>query len=216
MRFLRVHAARWYPSLIVVLGVFSFRWSVAQPYVIPSPSMEPTLIAGDYVAVTKFAYDLKFPFTDWVVARRSDPRRGDVIVFRDPRDPSIHLIKRLVGLPGDRVRVRDGEVWLDDRPVPVFLHEETGDAVVRRDEEQLGDRRHAIQRFRAGAPAGAPEGEWVVPADSYFFLGDFRDNSADSRYWGFARRDALQGRAELIWFSREGLRPRFERIGARL
>ncbi|MGE0616113.1 MAG: signal peptidase I [Bacteriovoracia bacterium] len=139
------------PTLVVIVGIFAFRWSFADQYVIPSGSMEPTIQIGDHVIVNKLAYDFRAPFSDSALFRTGEPRRGDVIVFIDPRDGSTRLIKRLAGLPGERIEV-DGRVW-------------------------------------------------QVPPGEYFFLGDNRGNSADSRYWGTVKRSALLGRATRIFYS---------------
>ncbi|MBI3542866.1 MAG: signal peptidase I [Deltaproteobacteria bacterium] len=185
---------------IIVLGVFAFRSSFADQYIVPSGSMEPTIQIGDHVLVNKMAYDLRLPFTTISLARTGEPRRGEVIVFRDPRDPSIRLIKRLIGLPGDRVRVVNGIVEVNGAPLETSLAGSTGIEPVLAAargrfayDEKAGGRLHRIQRLPERAARDATE--LVVPAGRYFFLGDNRDNSADSRVWGFASRDALEGRA---------------------
>ena len=199
--------ARIVPTLVMLVGLFAFRSSLADQYVIPSGSMEPTIQIGDHVLVDKRAYDLKIPFTDRSLFVTGSPRRGDVVVFCDPRNPSINLIKRLIGLPGDRIRVMDGLVSVNGVSLAVSsppagiqtrLHRSEA-GVFSYLESGSGVRSHSVQRI----PRMAVEAdqEFAVPADHYFFLGDNRDNSADSRFWGFAPRDALRGKAVGVLYS---------------
>jgi signal peptidase I len=168
-------------QLLPLLGIFVFRSVLADQYVIPSGSMEPTIQIGDHVLVSKAAYDLRVPFTRVALLPLEEPRRGDVVVFHDPREPGRHLIKRLMGLPGDRLRVVDGRVAVNGK----WLDESSGAYRVQR----------LPERFR-------PENrEYRVPEGHYFFMGDNRDNSSDSREWGFVARDALEGRAQRVLYS---------------
>jgi signal peptidase I len=213
-------------AALLLLSVFAFRSSLADQYVIPSGSMEPTIQVGDHVLVDKRAYDLKIPFTHVALAHMADPKRGDIVVFLDPRNPRINLIKRLIGLPGDRVRVRNGLVEVNGSPLETSIGDER--AITRRlresavsfgyEEALPGGPAHRIQRL----PwlARSRDQEFTVPAGHYFFLGDNRDNSADSREWGFAEKSALLGRAVGVLYSVtwDGIvpRPSLSRFGAAL
>jgi signal peptidase I len=206
--------------LIFLLCFGFFRTAMADWNPIPSASMRPTLLEGDVVLVNRLAYDVKLPLTDISVARRGEPQRGDVITFTSPQD-GMRLIKRLVGLPGDVIELRS------DRLLVNGVTAETGattagtehlaeEAVpVLRATEQLGTRTHAVQ-FLPTLPARRDFGPFVVPADSYFFLGDNRDNSADSRYIGVVPRAMLIGKAHHVLVSVDitgKWLPRLDRFG---
>ena len=172
----------FFPVLAIVLVLRSF---LVEPFQIPSGSMKPTLEVGDFILVNKFAYGIRLPVIDLKVIDIEDPKRGDVMVFRYPSDPNINYIKRVVGLPGDTVRyTSDKQLFVNGQPVSrQFLGEEPGSlgsATLYR--EKLGEVEHLIrlemQRYRM-----EPGGEWKVPADHYFMMGDNRDNSNDSRFW---------------------------------
>jgi signal peptidase I len=198
----------------LVLRVFLF-----QPFTIPSASMEPALLEGDYIIVSKFAYGYSrhsAPFSPPVMEGRvldRAPTRGDIVVFKLPRDGRTDYIKRLVGLPGDRIQVREGAVYINGKPVP---REDAGQGVAQ---TPFGFER-PVDRYRETMSNGrsyvthdlGPDGEvdntdvYVVPAGHYFMMGDNRDNSVDSRYppefgVGFVPAENLVGRAEMILFS---------------
>jgi signal peptidase I len=205
-------------ALVLRVGVF-------QPYTIPSSSMEPGLVTGDYIVVSKWAYGwsrasvpFNLPVIPMVHGHRlfgRDPARGDVVVFRLPRDPDQTYIKRLIGLPGDRVQVVRGEVWVNGKPnrrQPTGLvedHDAPGRIVPRVIETAQNGRRYVTF---GGAPDGEGDntGVYVVPQGDYFMMGDNRDNSLDSRWprevgVGFVPAENLIGRAEVIGVSwREG------------
>jgi signal peptidase I len=185
--------------LLLIAGLLAFRSVLADQYVIPSGSMEPTIQVGDHVLVAKAAYDLRVPFTSIPLARLGEARRGDVVVFRDPRTsfPPRHLIKRLVGLPGDRVRVKDGRVAVNGEWLPLRLQEARPGRQTW--VERTGAGYHEVQRLPG--LGREDDREFRVPPDHYFFLGDNRDNSSDSRDWGFAPRSALEGRALRVLYS---------------
>jgi signal peptidase I len=204
--------------LVVVIGLLAFRSSLADQYVVPTGSMEPTILPGDHVFVDKRAYGLRIPFTPWVVAKTGDPRRGEVVVFRNPRDPSRQLIKRLVGVPGDEVQVYDGFVRVNGVEAGVSAPRKAGVGIHYL--ETLDSGEHWVQRLPERTLVGSQR--FRVPEGRYFFLGDNRDNSADSREWGYADRAAILGRAEgvlyrvrwkgmlpLVDFSRSGRRMNF-------
>ena len=161
-------------ALILALIIRTF---IIQAFKIPSGSMLETLQIGDRLFVTKFAYDIKAPFTDWSFLSLQDPQHGDVIVFRYPEDPSKDFIKRVAAVPGDLVEVRDQTVYLN------------GEAV---DEHYL--------TLHPG-PTRTHFGPQTVPEDHYFVLGDNRFNSHDSRFWGFVPRSQIKGKAWRIYWS---------------
>ncbi len=201
---------------------------VAQPFTIPSASMEPGLVVGDYLVVSKFAYGwsaASLPVVGAIPPGRlfgRDPERGDVVVFRLPRDPRQVWIKRVIGLPGDRVAVRDGAVFVNGRLLPTTVRapaldpETPGRIVVPVRERQPGGAAYTTHDAGPGSP-GDEMGTVVVPAGSYFVMGDNRDNSLDSRWphdvgVGFLPEENLMGRAEVVvasWRPGAGLlRPR--------
>jgi signal peptidase I len=196
-----------------------------EPFRIPSDSMMPTLFDGDFIFVSKYSYGLRLPVTNTLLIPTGAPQRGDVIVFRLPPNPKINYIKRLVGLPGDRIRVdENNQLYVNGKPTP----EERGPTYTGPKQdlwnyvgaptafELLGAKRHRIM-FANGS---VKTGEWVVPAGHYFFMGDNRNNSKDSRWLddidapGFVPEQNLVGKAVRIWLNldtRDG--PLWRRVG---
>ena len=211
--------------LLMLLGLGLFRTAVADWNPIPSASMRPTLLEGDVVLVNRLAYDLKLPLTDVVLLPLGEPRRGDVVTFSSPAGGT-RLIKRIVGLPGDRIAMRDGELILNGRPLAYRDAHQQGERLApgwvvdaERATEDLGGRPHAVQRL-PGLVARREVAELTVPAGQYFMMGDNRDNSEDSRVIGTVPRERLIGRAHHVlvaadWLGEDGWRmaPRFERWG---
>jgi signal peptidase I len=209
--------------LLFLLGFGLFRTAVADWNPIPSASMRPTLREGDVVLVNRLAYDLKLPLTDVVLLHLSDPQRGDVVTFGSPADGT-RLIKRIVGLPGDRIALRDGLLVLNGRPqawTAARLHGErlapgwVVDAL--RATETLDGRPHALQAL-PGLRLPREVAETTVPAGHYYVMGDNRDNSEDSRVIGPVPRQKLIGRAHHVlvsadWLGEDGWRlaPRWDR-----
>ena len=201
------YSKSFFPVLAIVLILRSF---VAEPFRIPSNSMMPTLLTGDFILVNKFAYGLRLPVTNDKVVDLGAPERGDVVVFKPPHHPEQDWIKRIVGLPGDRVAYRDDQVILNGEPVAyetVGIYQGVGNGAemtgAEERREQLPGRAHRI--LESGELRRDPgEGEWVVPEGHYFVMGDNRDNSEDSRYWGFLPEPNLRGRAFLVWLNCEG------------
>ncbi|MCY1289895.1 Signal peptidase I [compost metagenome] len=216
----------FFPVLFIVLVLRSF---LVEPFQIPSGSMKPTLEVGDFILVNKFAYGIRLPVLDTKVIPVGDPQRGDVMVFRYPSEPSINYIKRVVGVPGDRVRyTSDKRLYINDKLVAEQLvGEEPGTlGSVTLYKEQLGAAEHLIRkemtRYRID-----PGREWKVPAGHYFMMGDNRDNSNDSRYWndpkipkdllGMVPDHNIVGKAFAVWMSWPDPKlrnlPNFSRVG---
>lgn len=225
------------PAFLLVLMI---RSSVIEAFKIPSGSMIPTLLVGDQIFVNKFSYGLRVPFTDWVGERplyffkRDQPSRGDIIVFKYPVNPDIYFIKRVIGVPGDTVEMKNKVVFINGKPFEQNLVDQTThDKIIHSlDQSEETDLESlAISNTKFDHTTGttminkmSTHSEnfppLVVPPESYFAMGDNRDNSKDSRYWGFVPFDNIKGRAFVIWlsmwfdfsdFSKQTFRP--ERIG---
>ncbi|CAM3415315.1 signal peptidase I [Pseudomonas floridensis] len=216
----------FFPVLFIVLVLRSF---LVEPFQIPSGSMKPTLDVGDFILVNKFSYGIRLPVLDQKVIQIGDPQRGDVMVFRYPSDPSVNYIKRVVGLPGDRIRyTSDKRLFVNGELVAKkLIGTEPGTlGSAELYEEQLGSVEHQIRqemsRYRA-----PPDSEWTVPAAHYFMMGDNRDNSNDSRYWddpnipkdelGMVPDKNIVGKAFAVWMSWPEPKlshfPNFSRVG---
>lgn len=197
------YSRAFFPVILVVLLLRSFLY---EPFRIPSDSMMPTLIQGDFIFVNKWRYGLRLPVLNWKVLEIGVPARGDVIVFRKPSDPSLVFIKRLVGLPGDTIGVVGSQVYVNGMPSPIVPGELYSGPKSEQypftlvGEERLGAVAHGIllDPARPGL-----EGEWRVPGGHYFMMGDNRNNSRDSRFAdvGFVPADHVIGRAEAIWLA---------------
>lgn len=191
----------FFPVIVAVLLLRSFLF---EPFRIPSSSMVPTLLDGDFILVNKFAYGLRLPVVHAKILPLGEPARGEVAVFRFPPDPSNDFIKRIVGLPGDVITYRDKRLSINGEPVPMEslgIYEGPGASaydVAMAFEEVLGEHRHRILHVH-GRDALDLRAE--VPPGHYFVMGDNRDNSADSRRWGFVPEGNLVGRAFLVWLS---------------
>ena len=213
-------------SLISVLFiVLVIRSYIVEPFTIPSGSMLPTLKVHDFILVNKFSYGLRLPVTNTKIIPLGEPERGDVMVFKYPEDTGQNFIKRVVGLPGDRIAVRDNVLYVNGEAVPrELVGRERNSQVWRREYvETLGEQPHLIwQEGRVNPYSGdamIPErtqGEWQVPEGSYFVMGDNRDNSNDSRFWGVVSEDLVVGEAFLIWMHWDPIFswPSFSRNGA--
>ena len=187
--------------------MFSIRSSLADWNDVPTGSMKPTILEGDRVFVNKLAYDLKVPFTTWHVAQWSNPQRGDVVVFFSPKDGQ-RLVKRVIGLPGDTVELRNEQLVINGQPVeyasadPDMAAQLSG---IERDRgvfamEELPESPHAVMAIN-GVQAMRTFGPVQVPAGHYFMMGDTRDNSFDSRYFGTVARGQIVGRATSVVLS---------------
>lgn len=190
-----------FPVFLVVLLLRSF---IAEPFKIPSGSMIPTLLIGDFIVVNKFSYGVRLPVINTRIIDSGSPQRGDVVVFRYPLEPSIDYIKRIVGLPGDRVRYENKMLYINDEPmrqVPVDDYPggcggPLGPPAQRRHEILAG-----IEHDILVCPGLEQAREFVVPTGEYMVFGDNRDNSNDSRYWGTVPEANLVGKAMFIWLS---------------
>jgi signal peptidase I len=189
----------------VILAVLLLRSFLVEPFRIPSGSMMPTLLVGDFILVNKFSYGIRLPVLDSKVVEIGEPERGDVMVFRYPKDPSVDYIKRVVGLPGDKIGYYNKVLYVNGEPagqVPAGVYVGTGSGVsmsgASERREQLGEVQHDILVMPR---TPGLEGQYIVGEDEYFVMGDNRDNSNDSRYWGTVPEANLVGKAFRIWMN---------------
>jgi signal peptidase I len=198
------YARSFFPVLLLILVFRSF---LAEPFKIPSGSMMPTLLVGDFILVNKFAYGLRLPVLNTKILSVGEPKRGDVFVFRYPENPKEDYIKRVIGLPGDEITYRNKTLFINGKEVPEsYLGPYTGPseptnrmAGAQVKMEQLDGVDHRIMelpQLQIGH-----EGTWKVPDGYYFAMGDNRDNSLDSRFWGFVPEANLVGKALVIWMN---------------
>ena len=215
------YAKSFFPVILVVFFIRSF---LVEPFKIPSGSMIPTLQVGDFILVNKFTYGIRLPIVNQKIVQLTDPLRGDVMVFRYPENPALDYIKRVVGLPGDVVEYRDKRLWINgieqaQQADGDYNYVEQGLDFVHTEKrlETLGDRTHALLvnpemptlRLEAVAEFGGRENcsydhdmvRCKVPDGHYFMLGDNRDNSRDSRYWGFVPDNQVVGKAFFVWMN---------------
>ncbi len=195
------YSRSFFPIILAVLIIRSF---IVEPFRIPSASMLPTLYVGDFILVNKFAYGIRLPVLNYKVIPVGKPERGDVLVFRYPKDPSIDYIKRVVGLPGDKIGYFNKMLYVNDKLVARDLKQKDMrlfTATSGRFQlyfEHLGKHGHdmLIDPVRQSV-----QGKMIVPAGHYFAMGDNRDNSNDSRFWGTVPEENLVGKAFFIWMS---------------
>jgi len=197
----------------VLLIVFLLRGFVIEPFRIPSGSMLPSLYIGDFILVNKFAYGIKLPVVNTTILKRDGPERGDVIVFRYPRDESLDYIKRVIGLPGDHIAYYNKVLYINGQPISrTFIDKYNGPGQTFANEyiENLQGVQHEM--LLLPARPNNLQGEYIVPEGTFFVMGDNRDNSNDSRVWGPVPESNLIGKAFMIWmhFSDE---LHLERIG---
>lgn len=207
------YARSFFPVLLVVLVLRSFLF---EPFQIPSASMVPSLLIGDYILVNKFNYGLRLPVLQTKLVDINEPQRGDVVVFFPPNDKR-YFIKRLVGLPGDQVSYRDKQLFINGEPVDTRLVAELPpqQPVIQVLEEQLGEARHLIHNDNRAFGGRLGDFSVTVKPGHYFMMGDNRDNSSDSRVWGQVPERNIVGQAVAIWMhwpSLGGL-PDFSRVG---
>ena len=194
------YSRSFFPVLLLVLVLRSF---LVEPFQIPSGSMLPTLKIGDFILVNKFTYGIRLPVTNTRVLELNEPERGDSMVFRFPEDTRLNFIKRVVGLPGDRLRYENKVLYINGKPAPqqFVAALPAGNPERKLLKETLGDVEHEI--YNSLEP-GQNMREVVVPEGHYFVMGDNRDHSNDSRYWGFVSEELIVGKAFAVWMHWEG------------
>lgn len=216
----------WIGSLLVALLIAtSIKSAVADWYVVPTGSMKPTIVEGDRIFTNKLAYDLKLPYTTIHLASWDDPKRGDIVVFTSPADGR-RMVKRVVGIPGDVIAMHDNQLYingeqLDYQPIDQdrfaqVMAEQLAESRFFR--ESLPGKKHPVMMLPS-RPAMRSFSKIVVPEGHYFMMGDNRDNSADSRYFGFVARKRILGRANAIVISLDidnRYRPRWQRFFSKL
>ncbi len=196
------YSKSFFPVLLIVLVLRSF---IAEPFRIPSGSMMPTLLVGDFILVNKYAYGIRLPVLKTKIIAIGEPQRGDVAVFRYPKNPTDDYIKRVIGLPGDHIAYYNKMLYINGKPIEqktLGQYEGVGSGEIMSGahikEEIIEELKHKIlidgNRLNV-------EGKFTVPANHYFVLGDNRDNSNDSRFWGFVPEENLVGKAFMIWLN---------------
>lgn len=197
------YARSLFPVILAVLVIRSF---IVEPFRIPSSSMMPTLLIGDFILVNKFTYGLRLPVLHKLMVPLGEPERGDVVVFRSPDNPSEDWIKRIVGLPGDRIAYANKTLYVNGEAMPQevlgrYVGAGSGRSMTGASlrSERLDELEHRI--LVTPNRRGHGNGEWVVPEGHFFVMGDNRDNSNDSRFWGTVPERYLVGKAFLIWMS---------------
>src|SRR3989339_870845 len=213
------YSCSFFPVLLLVWVIRSF---IVQPYRVPTGSLEPTVLPGDFIAVNQFAYGLKFPIGNFKLVPIGEPKRGDIALFHFPPNPSVIFVKRVIGLPGDHIVYKNkilyingrqmkqktiGKAYDDDTSTYNYMHSE----IVK--EENLDGVKHEIYIWPQGGLTN--NDDIIVPKGEYFMMGDNRDNSDDSRDWGFVPECDLIGKAEMVWMSWDSVdhRVRWKRIG---
>ena len=213
---------------VAILIALSIRWALMEAYVIPSGSMLPSLLINDHIFVNKLVYGIRVPFSENWLAKFGTPKPGEVIVFKYPENLSVFYIKRVVGVGGDKIEYRDGHIYRNGEQVKLEPpaneaekrdFDEMSDADFQRDGNQydakenythlietLGEKHHSVLLSKLGGRHSEPD-LWTVPPGQLFCMGDNRDNSNDSRAWGFVKEEYVLGRAMFIWLSCEKTLP---------
>lgn len=211
------YARSFFPVLLIVFLLRSFLF---EPFRIPSGSLEPTLLIGDFILVNKFDYGVRLPVVHKKLWGKGVPERGDIIVFRWPPNPSVDFIKRVIGIPGDRISYIDKVLYVNDKKVEqtdldkAIMTTESGmqSQALLKSEDLLGVKHNIYVDSDKGSRNFK---DITVPAGMYFVMGDNRDDSADSRYWGFVPDTNIVGKAVLVWMSWDAGKymPRWDRLG---
>ncbi len=202
----------------LLLLICAFKSTFVMNYTVPTGSMKPTIEPGDKLFVNKMAYALRVPFTKIRLFEYAAPQRGDVIVFECPYDPSITFVKRLIGLPGDLIEVENGFIKINDEPLKISVENQKTILEALSEggfyRESLGEKTYTVRRVPVRL--GIPSVRVRVPDGHFFAMGDNRDESSDSRSWGFVPKENIWGKAKFIYFSFEWPTFRWERIGNKL
>ena len=205
---------------LVFFIVLMLRSFIVEPFRIPSGSMMPTLLIGDFILVNKYDYGLRLPVLNTKIIANKLPDRGDIVVFRYPEDPSIPFIKRVVGLPGDKYHYQNKILFINDLPVQQIdmgFYNAVGSGKMMDGSRLSKEFLHHVRYNILSVPQIASENiQGIVPEGQYFVLGDNRDNSKDSRYWGYVPEENLVGRAFMIWMNwdiNNNVMINFSRIG---
>lgn len=190
-----------------IIIILTLRWIFFEPFVIPSGSMIPNLLIHDHILVKKFAYGIKVPFVDKWIVRWGQPQRGEIVVFKFPENPEVYYIKRLIGVPGDVIKVKDGRISVNDLPWDLKLvpADSMGNDLEENSsfhyfQESTPNHPHIV-RFIEGDLRSGKEVTYRLGPHQYFFMGDNRDQSSDGRVWGFVDEKLLVGQAWAIWLS---------------
>lgn len=196
------YARSFFPVVLVVLLLRSF---LVEPFRIPSGSMMPTLLVGDFILVNKFTYGIRLPVLNNKVIELGEPQRGDIVVFRFPKQPSVDYIKRVIGLPGDRIAYFGKKLYVNGQPVrqtSLGRYQGVGQGSSMTGAEHLEEDLTGVKHSILISPGvSSVEDVFVVPKGHYFVMGDNRDNSNDSRYWGMVPEANLVGQAFFIWMN---------------
>jgi signal peptidase I len=221
------YARSFFPIILIVLCIRSF---IVNPFRVPSGSLEPTILINEFIAVNQFTYGIRLPVLNTKIIKIGEPKVGDIVVFRYPANPSINYIKRVVGTPGDHIVYMNKTLYINGKKMPQQFIKDTidvgeGNVPVKEFAETINGKTHLIYIRKQGGYASNLD--IVVPKNMYFMMGDNRDGSQDSRYWGFVPEKNIEGKAFLIWFSIDKDRPmdhfyelykkiRWHRIGTRI
>jgi signal peptidase I len=196
------YSRSFFPILFAVLLLRSF---IAEPFRIPSGSMMPTLLVGDFILVNKFTYGIRLPVINKKIVPLNGPQRGDIVVFRFPKDPKVDYIKRVIGVPGDKIVYENKQLTVNGQPatqVSLGRYQGVGQGQDMTGAEHLRENLTGVEHsILVRHDAMSAEGVYVVPPGQYFVMGDNRDNSNDGRYWGFVPEENLVGKAFFIWMS---------------
>ena len=207
------YSRSFFPVLLLVLVLRSF---LMEPFTIPSSSMVPTLRVGDYILVNKFTYGLRLPVIGTKIISLNDPQAGDVMVFKYPGNPRINYIKRVIGVPGDKIRYENKRLTINGKKIPQSLLAELPPGAPTQQvlQESLAGDGHTVQHMMSRNQYRDAR-EWKIPDGHYFMMGDNRDNSNDSRVWGMVPEKYIVGKAVGIWMTKQpGLHlPVFSRVG---
>lgn len=195
--------ATWPQAWLTLFGplllFFAVRWLVIEPYVIPSGSLIPTLLVHDHIVVNKLAYGIHVPFSKKWIVQWAQPKRGDIIVFRYPSNPDVFYVKRAIGLPGDKISIREGVLFVNGESHPLIPGDGPKSTHLPDDNYRYYIEDNHWVRYLD--PAASNFAEVTVPEGHVFGMGDNRDQSSDSRVWGFIPQENLVGRAWLVWLS---------------